>query len=168
MPRVPPYLLFILVLVSGIIAGVTVNLPFMFGEEFGWRGLMLQETKRLGFLRANGFIGLVWGIWHWPIILTGLNYPHHPYLGLLMMILFTLSLSPLFAYVRVKTKSILGTCMLHGMINATPAMYMLFIANGNELYSSIAGWAGIIAGFIVTICILLLDKKFVAAYRTFE
>ena len=85
-----------------------------------------------------------------------------------MMILSTVSLSPLFAYIRIKTKSILGTCMLHGMINATGAMYLLYIANGNELYSSIAGWAGIIAGVVLTICIVLFDKKFVAAYTAFE
>jgi uncharacterized protein len=84
------------------------------------------------------------------------------------VVLFTTSLSPLFAYVRIKTKSILGSCMLHGMINATGAMYMLYVANGNEFYSSIAGWAGIIAGVIMTICIVLFDKKFVAEYATPE
>jgi membrane protease YdiL (CAAX protease family) len=167
-PNLPAYLIFILVLVSGIIAGASVNLPFMFGEEFGWRGLMLWETKHLGFLGANCFIGLIWGIWHWPVILMGFNYPHHPYIGLFMMVLFTMSLSPLFAYVRIKTKSILGPCMLHGMINATGAMYIMFVADGNELYSSIAGWAGIIAGVVLTIVIVLFDKKFIAEYSSFE
>lgn len=163
-PDIPPRLLFIVMLVQGIIGGSTISLPFMFGEEFGWRGLMLEETKRFGFLKANGFIGLIWGIWHIPAILMGHNYPHHPYLGIIMMTLFTLSVSPVFAYVRVKTRSILGSCMLHGMINATGAMYALYVANGNELYSSIAGWAGIGSGIILTMCILFCDKKFVTEY----
>ncbi len=167
-PNVPPVLGFLAMLVQGIIAGSTLSLPFMFGEEFGWRGLMFRETLKMGFLKSSVFIGLVWGVWHFPVILMGHNYPHHPYLGILMMCLFTIAISPIFAYVRVKTKSILGSCMLHGMINATGAMYILYIANGNELYSSIAGWAGIIAGIILTVCILLLDKKFVKEYRTTE
>lgn len=167
-PDIPPVLAFFAMLGQGIIAGSTLNLPFMFGEEFGWRGLMLRETLKMGFLKASGFIGFVWGIWHFPIILMGHNYPHHPYSGVLMMCLFTISMSPLFTYVRVKTKSILGSCMLHGMINATGAMYALYTANGNELYTSIAGWAGIIAGIVLTICIFLLDKKFVMEYRTTE
>jgi membrane protease YdiL (CAAX protease family) len=167
-PNIPPLLGFVAMLGQGIIAGSTLSLPFMFGEEFGWRGLMFRETLKMGFLKASGFIGLVWGIWHFPIILMGHNYPHHPYLGILMMCLFTISISPIFTYVRIKTKSILGSCMLHGMINATGAMYALYIANGNELYSSIAGWAGIIAGIVLTICILLLDKKFVMEYITAE
>jgi membrane protease YdiL (CAAX protease family) len=167
-PNIPPLLGFVAMLGQGIIAGSTLTLPFMFGEEFGWRGLMFRETLKMGFLKASGFIGLVWGIWHFPVILMGHNYPHHPYLGILMMCLFTITISPIFTYVRIKTKSILGSCMLHGMINATGAMYALYIANGNELYSSIAGWAGIIAGIVLTICIFFLDKKFVTEYRTAE
>ncbi|MGC3945487.1 MAG: CPBP family intramembrane metalloprotease [Chryseolinea sp.] len=167
-PEIPPQLLFIVMLVQGIIGGSTINLPFMFGEEFGWRGLMLSETKSLGFLKASCFIGMVWGIWHLPVILMGHNYPHHPYIGIVMMTLFTLSVAPVFAYVRIKTKSILGPCMLHGMVNATGAMYILYVADRNELYSSIAGWAGIIAGIVVTACILLFDRKFVSEYASIE
>lgn len=167
-PHIPPLLGFFAMLGQAIIAGSTLSLPFMFGEEFGWRGLMFRETLKMGFLKASGFIGLVWGIWHFPVILMGHNYPHHPYLGILMMCLFTITISPIFTYVRIKTKSILGSCMLHGMINATGAMYALYIANGNELYSSIAGWAGIIAGIVLTVCIFLLDKTFVTEYRTTE
>jgi membrane protease YdiL (CAAX protease family) len=164
-PHIPPVFGFFAILGQAIIAGSTISLPFMFGEEFGWRGLMLKETRSLGFLKASGFIGLVWGIWHFPIILMGHNYPHHPYLGIIMMTLFTLSISPLFGYVRLKTKSILGACMMHGMLNASGVLYGLYIANGNELYSFVAGWAGIIAGIILTISILLFDKKFVMEYK---
>jgi membrane protease YdiL (CAAX protease family) len=167
-PDIPPKLLFVVILAQAILAGSTISLPIMFGEEFGWRGLMLKETRSLGFLKANAYIGLVWGIWHLPAILMGHNYPNHPYLGIIMMCLFTIAVAPLFAYVRIKTKSILGACMLHGMLNATGAMYMLYIANRNELYSSVAGWAGIIAGTILTVCIFLFDKKFVTEYSNAE
>lgn len=164
LPDIPPKLLFMAMLAQGIIAGSTISLPIMFGEEFGWRGLMLKETKSLGFLKANVFIGLAWGIWHWPIILMGHNYPNYPYYGIIMMCMFTISIAPLFAYIRIKTKSILGACMMHGMLNASGAMYLLFIANPNELYSSVAGWAGIISGIIFTTCIFLFDKNFVKEY----
>ncbi len=167
-PDIPPKLLFIAMLAQGIIGGSTISLPFMFGEEFGWRGLMLTETRSLGFLKANAFIGFVWGVWHLPVILLGHNYPHHPYIGIIMMSLFTISVAPIFAYVRIKTKSIIGACMLHGMVNATGALYVLYIANWNELYSWIAGWAGIISAVIVTICISVLDKKFVKEYSSAE
>ncbi|MBS1574066.1 MAG: CPBP family intramembrane metalloprotease [Bacteroidetes bacterium] len=168
LPNIPSSLFFVLMMAEGIIAGLTVNIPFMFGEEFGWRGLMLKETQKLGFIKSNFFIGLVWGLWHLPIILMGHNYPNHPYFGIVMMCLMTIALAPIFAYVRLKTKSILGTCILHGMINATGALFTLYVANANELYSSIAGWAGIVACSVMTILILQFDKTFVKDYSKFE
>jgi membrane protease YdiL (CAAX protease family) len=168
LPSLPAVPLFAAMLLEGVIAGVTLNLPFMFGEEFGWRGLMLRETQQMGFLKSNLFIGITWGLWHLPIILMGHNYPHHPHFGILLMCVFTTGLAPIFAYVRLKTKTIIGACMLHGMINATPAMFILYVANANELYSSIAGWAGVIACCIITACIYLFDRQFIRDYKTAE
>ena len=168
LPNIPAWLFFIIAIGQGIIAGATLNLPFMFGEEFGWRGLKLKETQKLGFVKSSVFIGITWGLWHLPIILMGHNYPNHPYLGVVMMCLMTTGLAPIFTYVRLKTKSILGACMLHGMINATGTLFVLYIANANELFSSIAGWAGVIACFILTIFIYLFDKQLVINYSTAE
>jgi uncharacterized protein len=164
LPNIPSGIFFLLSMAEGIIAGVTVNLPFMFGEEFGWRGLMLKETQKLGFLKSNIFIGIIWGLWHAPIIMMGHNYPKHLYFGVLMMCFMTTALAPIFAYIRLKTKSILGPCMLHGMINATAALFSLYIANANELYSSIAGWAGVIACIILIFGIYIVDKQFIVNY----
>ncbi|MCC6278953.1 MAG: CPBP family intramembrane metalloprotease [Saprospiraceae bacterium] len=166
LPSLPPKIMFLAFIAQGIIAGSTVNLPFMFGEEFGWRGLLLRETQALGFVKSSLFIGIVWGLWHLPIVLMGHNYPSNPYWGVLMMCLFTTALCPLFAYVRLKTKSILGACMLHGMINATGALFVLYVANGNEFFSSIAGWAGVLAGLIIACSIYLLDKNFIRDFSS--
>jgi uncharacterized protein len=164
MPKLPAVPLFAVLLLQGALTGAIVNLPFTFGEEFGWRGLLFAETRKMGFVGSSIFIGIVWGIWHAPLILMGHNYPHHPYGGILMMCLFTTSLCPLFAYVRIKSQSIIGPGMLHGMINATNNMFILYVADPDELYSSMAGWAGIAAGFLIAAGIILGDKKFVAAF----
>ncbi|MBK9461458.1 MAG: CPBP family intramembrane metalloprotease [Sphingobacteriales bacterium] len=164
LPQIPAPVFFVLAIIQGIVAGCTINVPFMFGEEFGWRGLLLKETQPMGFAASNLFIGVIWGLWHVPIVLLGHNYPHYPYFGLIMMCLFTTAISPIFAYVRLKTQSVLGACLLHGMINATGVLFGLFIVNFNELYSSIAGWAGVLAGIIITAFIYLLDAPFVKNY----
>ena len=39
-------------LLQGLVAGVTVNAVAAFGEELGWRGLLLRELESLGFWRA--------------------------------------------------------------------------------------------------------------------
>lgn len=165
-PEISAWLFLVISLLQGIIAGATVNLPFMFGEEFGWRGLLLYETRSLGFLRAALFTGVVWGLWHSPLILMGHNYPNHPHVGIIMMCLMTTALSPVFAYVRVKMKSILSACILHGMINATAALFLLYVTNANELFNGLAGVAGVIAGVIIAVGIYLFDKQFIKNYSS--
>ncbi len=149
---------------GGIVAAFTINLPFMFGEEFGWRGLLLKETQALGFLKSNLFIGVVWGLWHAPIILMGHNYPEYPVIGVGMMCLFTTALAFPFAYVRLKTRSILGPCVMHGMINGTAASLLYFTWGGHPLVTGVTGAAGLIAILLVVVAIFVLDRNFVKAY----
>ena len=165
LPDFPPFILLIILLFQGVIAGFTINLPFMFGEEFGWRGLFLKEVKSMGFIKSSLLIGIVWGIWHLPIILDGHNYPSNPKMGALMMCLFTTGISPLFTYIRIKSNSIIGPCALHGMINATGAIFLLYVANGNEFYASVAGWAGFIAAVFTIGGIYIFDKKFLQEFH---
>jgi membrane protease YdiL (CAAX protease family) len=80
--------------VQGLIAGVTINAVAAFGEELGWRGLLQRELSHLGFWKSSALIGLIWGVWHAPIIIQGYNYPEHPVAGVAMMTVFTLLLSP--------------------------------------------------------------------------
>lgn len=137
----------------------------MFGEEFGWRGLLIKETQQLGFLKSNLLIGIVWGLWHAPIVLMGHNYPEYPVIGVGMMCLFTTALAFPFAYVRLKTKSILGPCVMHGMINATAASLLYFTWGGHSLVTGVTGIAGLIAISLVAFSIFLFDRNFVKHYQ---
>lgn len=165
MPELPALLILALVLIGAIIAGFTVNLPFMFGEEFGWRGLLIRETQPMGFLKSNLLIGVIWGLWHTPLIMMGHNYPDYPYFGIIMMCFFTMALTPIFSYVRLRTGSIIGPCLLHGMINGCGQAFILFTENPHQLYSSIAGFAGVGANLLLLLFIYLFDRKFFSEYR---
>ena len=168
-PDLPVITLFFVFILQGIISGFTINIPIMFGEEFGWRGILLNEVKQLGFFKSSIFIGFFWGMWHLPLILIGLNYPNYPLTGILVMCLFTISISPLFSYLRIKLNFILAPCILHGCINATGTIFVLYSRDGNELFSSIAGFSGSVAGFLTTFLFLfLIDKKFLLEYKNFQ
>jgi len=162
---ISPVAIFLLSFVQSSIAGFTVNLPFTCGEELGWRGLLLRETQESGFLRSNLFIGLVWGLWHAPIIAQGHNYPGHPIAGIFMMTLFTMTLSFPMAYCRFKSGSILGPSALHGMFNPLGVLTALFVVGANPLFGFVAGVAGI-AVTLLTTGICFLDKKFIRDYQT--
>jgi uncharacterized protein len=161
---IPPVAIFLLSLVQGVIAGFTVNLPFTFGEELGWRGLLLRETQKSGFLRSNLFIGVLWGLWHAPIIAQGHNYPGHPVAGIFMMTLFTTTLSFPMAYCRFKSRSILGPSALHGMFNPLGVLTALFVAGANPLFGFVAGIAGIAVTLLLTVGIYFFDENFIRDY----
>ena len=163
---IPPLAIFLLALVQGVIAGFTINLPFTFGEELGWRGLLLRETQKSGLLKSNLVIGVVWGLWHAPIIAQGHNYPGHPLAGIFMMTLFTTSLSFPMAYCRFKSGTILGPSALHGMFNPLGVLTALFVAGANPLVGFVAGVAGIAVILLLTIGICFFDKKFIRDYQT--
>ena len=159
-----PYLLLVLIIVAGMFAGFSLNLPVMLGEELGWRGLLAEELRPLGFWKSNLIIGLIWGIWHAPIILIGHNYPSHPWLGIVVMCAFTISLSFIMSYLRYKVMTVLAPAVLHGMINGSVGIYTLFVADKHELVSNMAGAAGILAFLIITVIIALVDKDFIRKY----
>jgi hypothetical protein len=163
---IPPIAMFLLSLVQGTIAGFTISLPFAFGEELGWRGLFLRETQKSGFFKSNLFIGVVWGLWHAPIIVQGHNYPGHPVAGVFMMTLFTTCLSFPMAYCRFKSKTILGPSALHGMFNPLGMLTAFFVAGANPLFGFVAGIAGIAVILLLTVGIYFFDKKFIEDYQT--
>jgi membrane protease YdiL (CAAX protease family) len=162
---IPPVVIFLLALGQGAIAGSTLNLPSTLGEELGWRGLLLRETQSWGFLRSNLFIGVVWGLWHAPIIAQGHNYPGHPVAGIFMMTLFTVVLSFPMAYCRFKSRTIVGPGMLHGILNALGPLTALFVAGANPLFGFVAGVAGIAVILLLTIGICLFDSTFIRDYQ---
>ncbi|WP_340681246.1 CPBP family intramembrane glutamic endopeptidase [Natrinema gelatinilyticum] len=55
--------------------GYDDQLVAAFGEEFGWRGLLFLKRSPLGFWRVSLLTGVVWGLWHAPLIVQGYNSP---------------------------------------------------------------------------------------------
>ncbi|MFP7287162.1 CPBP family intramembrane glutamic endopeptidase [Shouchella clausii] len=139
--------------INAVLAGITLNALFAFGEEVAWRGLLLTELKSLGFWKASFLIGLLWGPWHAPLTLAGHNYPSTPLFGILMMTVFCMLLSPLLCFITIKAKTIYPAAFFHGVMNATAGIGLILVAGGNpELINGITG----VAGFIVLGCINLV------------
>ena len=144
--------------VQGLIAGITINAVAGFGEELGWRGLLQRELSHLGFWKSSALIGLIWGIWHAPIIIQGYNYPQHPVAGVAMMTVFTLLLSPIFGYVTLKAKSVIAAAIAHGAINGTAGIPLMVIVGGNDLTVGITALAGFVVLAAINLAIFVLQR----------
>ena len=147
---------------SALVAGITINAVAGFGEELGWRGLLQKELSYLGFWKSAMVIGFIWGIWHAPIILQGHNYPQHPEIGVFMMVIFTLLLSPIFSYVRLKAKSVIAAAIIHGSLNATAGLPLVVLKGGDDLLVGVTGLAGFTALVLINLGLLIYDRYFAA------
>lgn len=145
-------------IVQGLLAGATINALVALGEELGWRWFLFKELLPIGFWKSQALIGLIWGIWHAPIILRGHNYPQHPVHGVFMMCLFCLLLSPIIGYIRLKAGSVLAAALMHGTLNGTAGIGLLFLKGGNDLTVGITGVAGFIAMALANLAIYFWGK----------
>ena len=143
------FMLALLLFGSALIGGTTFNAVAAFGEEFGWRGFLQKEWTHMGFWKSSLVIGLIWGIWHFPLIYGGYNYPGEPVLGMIMMTIFTIVWSPIHASVTVMGRSVIPAAITHGMINAIGGFTYVFLAGGSEFTSGLMGIAGVLLAILV-------------------
>lgn len=129
--------MYFLILVAGLINGILLSLMFFFGEEFGWR-VYLQDRITVLYGRVKGvlLIGLIWGLWHAPIIAMGYNYPGYPVLGVIVMTLFTIVIGIIFSYSVMKTGSVWISVFLHLILNTLAPSAMMYISNPKDFVFS--------------------------------
>ena len=156
---IPPIAVIAGTLISGLFAGCTINAVAAFGEEYGWRNYMVDALRGQQFWKAALLIGLVWGIWHAPLILLGHNYPQHPVAGVGMMCVCCILLGVLELWFVLKTDSVIPAAMMHGTFNAISGTSMYLVNGGNDLTVGMPGLSGFIAMTIVIAVIWLYDRK---------
>ena len=128
--KLSPWIIVIVQTLQAMILSPLLNGIPTFGEEFGWRGYLQPKLMPLGGRKAVVLTGLIWGIWHWPVIWMGYNYGMDyfgaPYLGPLAMVWFTLILSVIFGWVTIQSKNVWPAVIAHGAINGIASLSLLF------------------------------------------
>jgi membrane protease YdiL (CAAX protease family) len=116
-PGFSPETFLILAMVQSVLLAPFLAIVIAFGEEYGWRGYLQSELFKMGRMRGVLLLGVIWGAWHWPIILMGFNYPGHPLLGVVLMTLYTTGLAVVLGYAVLRSGSVLLSAYLHGLNN---------------------------------------------------
>ena len=156
--KFPPLLFLFLQIGQALIAAYTINAVFAFGEELGWRGYLLKALQNKKLLPISLIIGTVWGLWHFPLILIGHNYPQHPVAGVGMMVIFCILLSPMMIYIVIKSKSVITAAIFHGSNNAIGGVCILYLVGGSDLTNGLTGIAGFTTLLLVNFAFWLYDK----------
>ncbi len=161
MSSLPAWLMALSTIFSGLLAGITVNAIAAFGEEYGWRNYLVGAMREVKFWKAALFIGIVWGIWHFPLILMGHNYPNEPQWGVLLMVVFCVLAGVIELYFVLKSKSMIVAAIMHGTINAVSGMTIYFTLGGNDFLNGMTGLSGFIV-MAVTIFFIWIYDKYIA------
>jgi uncharacterized protein len=130
------------------------------GEEYGWRGYLLPRLLPLGTTKASLIVGIIWGGWHLPLLVTGLTYPGQT--AILSIFVFLLSitlLSFLFTWFsRFSRGSVLVAALVHGALNALSELTSpQHISAGNPL---IVNPFGLTTAIVLFLAVVLYGLRF--------
>ncbi len=145
-------------LAAGVAAGLTVNAVAALGEEVGWRGYLLARLSSVaGFWPSALIVGVVWGLWHAPLVINGYDYSVSALedcggrveglVALVVFTIFTTAAGLVAALLRVGSGGAIAPAAMHGTINGIAGLYASLVL-GSRLVAPPAGLA-VAAGFVL-------------------
>ena len=146
-----------------------INMFFALGEEAGWRGYMMPCLKeRFGLLNGRLLGGVIWGVWHWPIMLLtgyeyGTSYLGAPVLGLVVWCVVCFALNTLLDWFYEKTGCIWVPAVAHGAFNAIASIAQVLTYPADAYYNVLGpmpiGLIGMLPMLAVAVGLTLRQMK---------
>ena len=154
------YPLYVLVsVVSCLTYAPLINMILAVGEEAGWRGFLYPQLKaKFGKGKGRLIGGVIWGIWHWPVMWLigyeyGTDYVGFPIVGMLIFCIFTTASGILCDWLYERTDCIWIPSLFHGAINAAGTVPLaVCIANTGSAILLGPAPHGVLAGLPLILC----------------
>jgi membrane protease YdiL (CAAX protease family) len=117
--HVSPAVATLLYILIGGTFGLARGLSSALGEEIGWRGFLVPRLfAKIGFTGAALVTGMIWSVWHYPLLIWGdYNNGTPAWYGLLCFSAMVISISFVFAWLRLKSGSLWTGALLHASHN---------------------------------------------------
>ncbi len=99
--------------------GMILGLVLAAGEEIGWRGYMLTRLIDAGVRRPVLASGLIWSLWHVPLVLAGIYAAGpSPALSAALIVVSITSFGYVISRLRLETGSVWPAIVLHAAWNS--------------------------------------------------
>jgi membrane protease YdiL (CAAX protease family) len=117
--QLPNGLVIVLYFVIIGIYGMANSMSTAVGEEIGWRGFLVPElSKTAGYTKTSLIAGLIWAVWHYPILIfADYNSGTPAWFGLTCFTVMVVSISFVFTWFRLKSGSLWTGAILHASHN---------------------------------------------------
>lgn len=131
------------------------SLAVTFGEEYGWRGFLQRELSPLGRRFSVLLVGLIWAIWHIPIIQSGIHTYPPTLMGFTFSFVFFITWGFVQSYAVLKTRSIWTAAFLHGVVNGVYAFTITYLVRPEDkLFAFGLGTYGLLFLSVIVLWIL--------------
>lgn len=137
-----------------LVASLVISTAFSLGEEIGFRGYLLPRLTHLGTTRALVLGGLMFGLWHFPLMLLT---PVYPILGSWLVVgpivLATLTAAGVFyGFLQLTGGSVWPATLAHGAVNTAFKMFGLITVTASPLaLEYLAGERGVLTLIITAL-----------------
>lgn len=125
-------------------------------EEIGWRGYLLPSMlQKKTPWQASVRIGIIWALWHTPIIVYVFYAQGLPLLQIILsfigFIAGTIAMATIHTYYYLKTKNILFNLFIHAISNTLPMFVGMLFASSYEVSVAVQ--------LLLWIFVLIITKK---------
>lgn len=142
--------------------GFFLLLPSALGEEMGWRGFLVPELARfMSFSSVALTSGLIWSVWHWPMIFMGIYGNEGPSLSyqLFFFTMLITALSVIMTYLRFKTNSLWTAVIFHMSLNVFLQKVFAPLTLLNERSAWFVNEFGAIPALVASVIAIYFWKK---------
>ena len=142
--------------------GFVLLLPSALGEEMGWRGFLVPELARfMSFTGVALTSGLIWAVWHWPMIFMGIYGNEGPSLSyqLFFFTLLITALSVIMTYLRFRTNSLWTAVIFHMSLNVFLQKIFAPLTSENERSAWFVNEFGAIPALVASAIAIYFWKK---------
>ena len=140
---------------------VIMDCATVLGEEIGWRGFLVPElAKRHGFAATAIISGLIWALWHYPLLLFGDYHPDTPvWFYLPLFTLLVPAISFVWTWMRLKSGSIWPCVILHAAHNTFIQRFFDPLTVYNRKTPYVAGEFGVALGVLAILLAVYFWKR---------
>jgi len=156
-----PLQLVLIISIAALPVNSLVSALATLGEEIGWRGWLLPNLRSLGTWPALLLSGVIWGVWHAPLILLGYNFGYTDLRGVGLMIVFCVFVGILLGWLRLRTATVWPCVLGHAAINSASSVSLMLLsaselkdvqALGMGSFLGIPGW--ILMAVVIVVLVL--------------